>query len=199
MEIILAIGILGLLMGSVFTLTNSSALLSQSVVQAQTQHRHKLAFEGYLERMFLNLPHDAKITLAEGEAPLQTLIIQNPGTFFPSLENDYFASLFAASAARNSDDLINVIATWKSLENQGPEDTENSTIIDISDYQQRLTLISNLTSLQWEIYSKQDDTWQTTWSTSKGRPTHVRLSYSHSSSQEIETITFWIPPRVESR
>lgn len=196
LEVILSIGIMALLIGSVFTITNASAMLSQSVVINQTQHRHKVALESYLERIFINLPYDAQITLTEEDSAPQTLTIQNPGTFFPSLQNDYFATLFAVTTTKNDQDLIDVTASWQSLTT---EDTEETTTEIATEYQQSITLISNLTSLQWEIYSTTDDTWYTTWSVDQGQPTHVRLTYSHLSNEVIETITFWIPPRVESQ
>lgn len=196
LEVILSIGIMALLIGSVFTITNASAMLSQSVVVNQTQHRHKVAFESYLERIFINLPYDAQITLTEEDSALQNLTIQNPSTFFPSLQNDYFATLFAVTATKNSEDLIDATASWQSLIT---EDTEETTTEISTEYQQSITLISNLTSLQWEIYSATDDTWYTAWTVDQGQPTHVRLTYSHLSNEDLETITFWIPPRVESQ
>jgi prepilin-type N-terminal cleavage/methylation domain-containing protein len=188
LEVILAIAIMAILIGSVFTVTNSSVMLSQSIVQNQTEHRQNTAFEDYLETIFMNLPFDANIELSEDGDGRQSLTIQNPGTYFPSFLNDQYASAFMSSIIKNRDGLLDLRMSWSSI--------QSSELAD-SDYQQSLTLMENLTLIEWEIYSTKDKQWYTNWSTELARPSHIRIRYSNSNDPDENTRTFWIPPSAK--
>jgi len=192
LEVILAISIMAMLIGSIFTITNSSVLLSQSIVENQNEYRHKAAFESYLETLLMNLPHEAKFELVEDENSFQSLTIHNPGTYFPSFQNDRYASLFTASITKNRDGLLDLRTTWSSSPNLESE-------YNNSDPQQSLTLIGRLTTFKWQIYSVKDKVWYPTWNKELNRPSHIRVTYTFSNDREENTRTFWIPPRMQIR
>ncbi len=154
LEVILAMSIMAILVGSVFTITKSSIQLSQSVVDNQKSHRHKIAFESYLDTLCINLPQDSKIELLDDDTGFQVLTIHNPGTYFPSFQNDLYASLFEASTSKNRDGLLDLKTTWQSL-----KDNSSNANLDTPESQQSLSLIGDLTSIQWEIYSTKDKLW----------------------------------------
>jgi len=190
LEVILSLAIMSMLIGSVFTITSSSVLLSQTIVESQTEHRQHKNLEHYLESIFLNLPSDVQITLAEDTSGQQILTIDNPGTFFPNNQQDHYANHLQAYTTKNRDGLLNFNTAWKNVSDQdltgGIE----------SEFQHSLVLLNDLSSLKWEIYSSRDQLWVTTWETAQGRPSHIRLSYSSPSRQEQGARTFWIPPTV---
>jgi prepilin-type N-terminal cleavage/methylation domain-containing protein len=188
LEVILAISIMAILIGSVFTITNSSVLLSQSIVQNQTEYRHKAAFEEYIETLFINLPYDATLELSEDEYGRQALTIKNPGTYFPSFQNDQYASSFLTSIVKNRDGLLDLRTSWSSI-----KDSE----LNDPDHQQSLILMGDLTNIEWEIYSTKDKEWYPSWNTDLARPSHIRIRYSTSADQDENTRTFWIPPRAK--
>lgn len=191
LEVILAMAIISILIGSVFTITNSSVLLSQSVLLNQSEYRQRVAFDDYLNTLFINLPFDTKFELTEESDGLQFLTIQNPGTYYPSDQNDLYASKLIISTTKNRDGLLDLKVTWNSSENTEFDDISNSK------QEQSLILMGDLTAFSWEIYSIKDDSWYSTWSTELLKPSHIKISYRTSSEQDDYTRTFWIPPKAK--
>ncbi len=190
LEVILAVAIMSILIGSIFTITNSSILLSQSVVENQSDHRHQVALETYLETLFLNLPADASLDLRDGENGQQILTIDNPGTYFPSMEGDRHAKQLIASIFKNRDGLLDLKTTWSSSLSSDTNSTYSS---------QSITLVDQMTSFEWNIYSTTDKEWHPTWSSKLKRPSHIRVTYSSATSLDKLTRTYWIPPKTKVR
>jgi len=113
LEVILAISIMSILIGSIFTITNSSVLLSQTIVDSQATHRHQKNLGHYLESIFTNLPQDARITLVEDASGQQVLTIDNPNTFFPYLQKDHFAYHIQTSTSKNRNGLLDFSIAYK--------------------------------------------------------------------------------------
>jgi len=190
LEVILALSIMSILLGGIFAITQSILSLSQTSIANQNTQRHSDTLEGYFRTLFKDLPRDSIIELEIGDLDYPQLAIRNPGTFYPSANIDRLATYQDIKTVKNRDGLLSLQASWSDKDISGTAPGS-----DPPEINQTITLIDNLTSIEWEIYSTRDQEWYTTWGFQLPRPSHIRIKYSTTEDQQLHTHTFWIPPK----
>lgn len=187
LEVLLAMAIIGMIMGVVMTITSSSIGLSKSIVDSQSESRHKAAYSNYLHQVFQNIPSDGQITLEENQDGLVTLSIESPATHFPSSARQHTAQMLWLTTLTDRNGLT---AIKLELSNAKEDDT---TITNPRTFS--CILVDSLTSVRWELYNKSREEWSPEWTSGMGRPTHAKLYYTEPGFEEEHSLIFWIPER----
>lgn len=189
LEVILALSIMSMLVGGIFAITQSILSLSQSSLTNQNNQRHSSALEGYFRTLFKDLPSTSITELTQDGLNYPALNIQSPGTFYPSSGRELQATYLTLKIVKGEDNLLSLQASWSDQDISGLDNSSEP-----PEMNQTLSLIDDLTNLEWEMYSTRDEEWVTTWSSELPRPSHIRLKYSTAQDQQY-THTFWIPAK----
>ena len=188
-EVIMALMILGLLSGAVYSISFAALEASKSVIREQTSARRLEAFLRITREAFLNLPAEGKISLrisqSSGGAPVPELIFaETSGAFgVASLGG---GSLFLAARPRADGSRAFSILR---VANQ----------IDTSEMERLVTkgpwvpLLPGASRVKWLFFNGND--WVEEWPEGAGRPQLVRLQFSYDPMAGIPVdVQFWIPP-----
>jgi len=188
-EVIMALMILGLLSGAVYSISSAALEASKSVVAEQASARRLEAFLRITREAFLNLPADANLSLriskASSGAPVPELVFANTsGTFgVPSLGG---GSLILAARPRADGS-----RTFSILRVPGEIDASAmERLITKGDW---ISLLPRVNRVAWFFFNGNE--WVDEWPQGAGRPQLIRLQFSYDpmGGAPIE-VQFWIPP-----
>ena len=174
-------------MGAVMVITSSSLTLTKTIVDVQRESTHQAAFDEYLNRLFLDLPTDAKILLEVNNDGNLTLEIENPGTEFPAGTQQQLAETLWLSESRDRNGLTS-LKLETSTAKEGDSNTREPITFSAN-------LLTSLSSLRWELFHKPRNEWSPEWTHAMGRPTHVRFFYTLPGYSEEHSQLFWVPAR----
>ena len=188
-EVIMALMILGLLSGAVYSISSAALEASKSVMTEQTSARRLEAFLRITREAFLNLPADAALSLriskSSSGAPVPELVFaETSGTFgVPSLGG---GSLILAARPRADGS-----RTFSILRVPGKIDASAmDRLIAKGDW---ISLLPGVNRVAWFFFNGNE--WVEEWPQGAGRPQLVRLQFSYDpmGATPIE-VQFWIPP-----
>jgi prepilin-type N-terminal cleavage/methylation domain-containing protein len=188
-EVILALMILGLLSGAVYTITSAALESTKATLVEQTGARRLEAFARITRDAFLNLPADAKIFLRMGKsssgAPVPELIFsETTGTFG-------VASLGGGSlilSARPQADGTRVFSILRV-----PADIQGSEYDRLISQGTWIPLLPGVEKIVWSF--RHDSEWVAEWPEGSERPESVRLQFQYIDLPGIVlNFQFWIPP-----
>ena len=125
LEIVIALGLMGMLVGMIFRVARTSVQLSQMVVETQTVTMEKNAFFNLLQHHFENMPGNAIIRLASKDSrngdvtrSLFTLTFQNVPMSFDWGDTPITAEAVELVTVEQRDGFVDVILkfiNWESL------------------------------------------------------------------------------------
>ncbi|MGJ8671564.1 prepilin-type N-terminal cleavage/methylation domain-containing protein [Rubritalea sp.] len=188
LETILAMAILATIMSVIFAITHSSIGLSQTIIAVQAQSREQAALRNFLREVLTNIPSEARITLAENDFQLMSLMIENPNTEFPANGRQQVAKQLWLSGGKDRDGLISLIVE---MSNQLEGETSSIEPVNF-----QAELIGQLANIRWDFYNPARDEWSPEWTPEMGRPTQVKFFYSFPDYPEEHMLYFWIPNRT---
>lgn len=191
-EVIMALMILGLLSGAVYSITSAALQSSQATITEQAGCRRVEAFARVLRDAFLNLPRDARVFLKMGKsssgAPVQEMIFaETSGTFGvasvaggslilsdrPKSDGTRTFSILRVPAKMQGNDYDRMMA-------EGPW----------------IPILPGVEKIAWSFFRQ--GKWQETWADGAGRPEAVRLSFDY---RDLPGTTldfqFWVPPLAQ--
>ena len=188
-EVIMALMILGLLSGAVYSISSAALEASKSVITEQTSARRLEAFLRITREAFLNLPADANLSLriskSASGAPVPELVFaETSGTFgVPSLGG---GSLILAARPRADGS-----RTFSILRVPGEIDaSEMERMVTKGDW---ISLLPGVNRVAWFFFNGNE--WIQEWPQGAGRPQLVRLQFSYDPMAEsLIDVQFWIPP-----
>ena len=188
-EVIMALMILGLLSGAVYSIASAALEASKSVSTEQTSARRLEAFLRITREAFLNLPADATLSLrmstSTSGAPVPELVFaETSGTFgVPSLGG---GSLILAARPR-----ADGTRTFSILRVPGEIDASAmDRLVAKGDW---VSLLPGVTRVAWLFFNGNE--WVEEWPPGAGRPQLIRLQFSYDpmAGSPID-VQFWIPP-----
>ena len=188
-EVIMALMILGLLSGAVYSISSAALEASKSVITEQTSARRLEAFLRITREAFLNLPADAnlsfRISQSSSGAPVPELVFaETSGTFgVPSLGG---GSLILAARPRADGS-----RTFSILRVPGEIDASAmERLVTKGDW---ISLLPGVSRVAWFFFNGNE--WVQEWPQGAGRPQLVRLQFSYDPMAEtLIDVQFWIPP-----
>ncbi len=191
-EVIMALMILGLLSGAVYSITSAALESSQATITEQAGCRRVEAFARVMRDAFLNLPRDARVFLKIGKsssgAPVQEMVFaETSGTFG-------VASVAGGSLILSDRPRSDGTRTFSIL--RVPANMQGN------DYDRMLAngpwipILPSVEKVAWSFFRQ--GKWQETWADGAGRPEAVRLSFEY---RDLPGTTldfhFWVPPLAQ--
>ena len=188
-EVIMALMILGLLSGAVYSISSAALEASKSVMAEQTSARRLEAFLRITREAFLNLPADASLCLriskSSSGAPVPELVFaETSGTFgVPSLGGG--SLILAARPRADGSRTFSILRVPGELDASAME-----RLIAKGDW---ISLLPGVNRVAWFFFNGNE--WVEEWPLGAGRPQLIRLQFSYDpmGGTPIE-VQFWIPP-----
>lgn len=188
-EVIMALMILGLLSGAVYSISSAALEASKSVITEQTSARRLEAFLRITREAFLNLPADAalflRISKPSSGAPMPELVFaETSGTFgVPSLGGG--SLILAARARADGSRTFSILRV--------PSEIDASAMDRLIAKGDWISLLPGVNRVAWYFFNGNE--WLEEWPQGSGRPQLVRLQffYDPMGGTPIE-VQFWIPP-----
>lgn len=188
-EVILAMMILGLLSGAVYTITSAALESSKATIAEQTGMRRLEAFVRVTRDSFFNLPADAKVFLRMGKspsgAPIPELVFsETTGTFG-------VASLGSGSLILAARPMADGTRTFSIL--RVPADVQGNDYDRLMAEGAWIPLLPGVERVEWAFWRQGE--WVEEWPEGSERPAAVRLRFeSIDLPGSVLDLQFWIPP-----
>ena len=188
-EVIMALMILGLLSGAVYSIAMAALETSKSVMTEQSSARRLEGFLRITRDAFLNLPADANISLRMSQSssgsPVPELVFaETSGTFgVPSLGGG--SLLLAARPRADGSRTFSILRV--------PAELDTSTMERLVAKGDWIPLLPRVSRVKWFFFNGNE--WVEEWPQGGGRPQLVRLQFSYDpmGGAPID-VQFWIPP-----
>lgn len=188
-EVIMALMILGLLSGAVYSIAMAALETSKSVMAEQSSARRLEAFLRITREAFLNLPADANLSLRMSQstsgAPVAELVFADTSGAFgvPSLGGG--SLILAARPRADGSRTFSILRI--------PAEIDTSTMERLVAKGDWVPLLPKVSRVKWFFFNGND--WVEEWPQGGGRPQLVRLQFTYDpmGAAPID-VQFWIPP-----
>lgn len=188
-EVILALGILILLSGAVYSISSAAMEASKSTLAEQVSVRRLESFLRVTRDAFLNLPREGSIQLriskSSSGSPVPEIVFQDAAGVFgiPSLAG---GSLLLAARQRSDGSRTFAIL-------RVPKDTRGADLERMQSEGPWIPLLPRVERVKWTFFANGE--WKEEWTEGAGRPLAVRLEleYLEIPGKTIDA-QFWIPP-----
>jgi prepilin-type N-terminal cleavage/methylation domain-containing protein len=188
-EVIMALMILGLLSGAVYSISFAALEASKSVIREQTSARRLEAFLRITRDAFLNLPAEGKISLriskSSGGAPVPELVFAETSGSFGVASLGGGSLLLAARPRADGSRVFSILRV--------PNEIDTSEMESLVTKGPWVPLLPGASRVKWLFFNGNE--WVEEWPEGAGRPQLVRLQFSYDPMAGIPVdIQFWIPP-----
>ena len=200
LEIVIALGLMGMLVGMIFRVARTSVQLSQMVVETQTVTMEKNAFFNLLQHHFENMPGNAIIRLASKDSrngdvtrSLFTLTFQNVPMSFDWGDTPITAEAVELATVEQRDGFVDVILKFYDEKILADSDARaNDNLEPFAE----ITLVEDLWMCDCEVVDANSMEQFTEWDNDGKLPLQVKFYCRFEPSSDIVLQTFWVVPKV---
>ena len=200
LEIVIALGLMGMLVGMIFRVARTSVQLSQMVVETQTVTMEKNAFFNLLKHHFENMPGNAIISLVSKDSrngdvtrSLFTLTFQNVPMSFDWGDTAISAEAIELATVEQRDGFVDVILRF--YDEKILADSDARANDDLEPFAE-ITLIEDLWMCDCEVVDANSMEQFTEWDNDGKLPLQVKFYCRFDPSSDIVLQTFWVVPKV---
>jgi len=196
-EVILALMILGLISGAVYSISSASLEATKAVLSGQAGVRRLEAFLHVTRDAFLNLPADGKVFLRMSKttsgAPVPEIVFQEAAGVFGVSTLGTGSLVLAARPMADGSRTFSMLVVPGTL-----SDAERDRYMSKGPW---ISLLPKVERVAWTFYSAGEwkEEWQEEWQEGSPRPESVRLQFEYLEIPgSLIDIQFWIPQLVQS-
>lgn len=200
LEVVLAMLLLALLMGMVFSTARSSLNLGQRVVETQNEEMARQAFFELLGRRFSSLPGNAVLDLhfsqGAGSQVLSDLTMQNVPFAFSWAGTDKVAKAVRLSTIKRSDGYLDIVLRYYENEilDDGSNESETRKIGDDKPFAE-VVMLEQIAFFEWRVLDGRTMEYQYDWDQRGRLPLQMELKAAFGAHGEEIRHVFWITPK----
>ncbi|BDS05687.1 hypothetical protein NT6N_07270 [Oceaniferula spumae] len=195
LEIVIALGLMGMLVGMIFRVAQSSMKLSQAVVETQNETMEQNSFFNLLKNHFEQIPGNAVMRLESYEArnrTLFTLTFQNVPMSFNWGDVPMTAEAVQLATVEQRDGFVDIVLRFYDVEIL--EDSDSTGDADAEPVAE-ITLVENMWMCDCEVVDGRTMEPTTVWDNNGQLPLQVKFYCRFSSTADIVQQTFWVVPK----
>jgi len=199
LEVVVAMGVLALLMGMVFTTASRNVELGHMVVEKQNAESEQTAFFELLGEQFARLPGNTRMELVAEDSGVQylsELTIQNVPMTFTWAGADRVAKAVQLVTERRRDGLLDIVLRY--YENEILDETtevgESTTLLDNEPFAE-VVLLEDVYVFEWRLLDGRTMEWQYDWDLVGRLPLQMELVLVRTQYSEPIRQIFWITPK----
>ena len=198
LELVIAMGLLALLVGMVFTTARTSLALGNTIVQTQNEEMLHQAFFELLNRRFTSLPGNARFDLQvqdSGAHYISDLTLQNVPLSFSWGGQTRIAKAVQLSTVKRRSGFLDIVLKY--YENEILQDSTaaaKSTAGDAKPFAE-IVLLSDVRYFEWRTLDGRSMEWQFDWEAQGRLPLQIELTMAIGATGEEIRQIFWVPPK----
>lgn len=196
LEVVIALGLMGALVGMIFRVAQTSLMLSQTVVDEQNATMERGAFFHLLKNHFEQIPGNAILRLetyeASGDRRLFTLTFQNVPMSFNWGDSPMTAEALQLATVEQRDGFLDVVLRFydvKILQDTDSTGDENAEPVA------EITLIQDLQECDCEVVDGRTLEQVIDWDNNGKLPLQVKFYCRFEPTADIVQQTFWVVPK----
>lgn len=195
MEMVIAMGVLGLLMAGIFGVAKSTMELSSDLASSQERAMMRQNLIDYLRRSFRSLPGNAEIRLQNRSVSgtyIPSLTIVNGGNSFSPGDALPPETGLELTAEQRPGGYLRVLLRF--LDDQQTLALRSGQNMRASKNDSPLTLMDQVSQFEWKFYDPQTQRWENVWKDTR-RPLMAEMIVQLDDGKSMRAV-FWIPPVV---
>lgn len=199
LELVLAIALLGMLVGMVMSTANTSLQLGNTVVSTQNEEMMHQAFIEFLDQRFTTLPGNTRFDVKvedSGSQYLSTVTLQNVPLGFTWGGQERVAKAVELTTVKRRSGLLGIVLNYyenEILENSAATDQTLSALSKEPFAQ--VTLLEDVRYFEWRFLDGTNLEWRYDWDLQGRMPLQIELVMAFGAQgKEIRQI-FWLTPK----
>ncbi len=197
-ELILAMGLLGILVGMVFSTARTSLALGNTIVQTQNEEMLHQAFFELLSQRFSALPGNTRMELIVEDSSthyLSNLTLQNvPLSFTWGGEGKTAKAIQLSTVKRRSGFLDIVLKYYEHEIIKGSESDPTKRVADQKPFAE-IVLLTDVAYFEWRVLDGRSMEWGYDWEIPSQLPLQLELTLAIGAKGEEMRQVFWLPPK----
>lgn len=203
-EVMLALAILVMIAGVVFSLARQTMGLSRSVVEKQREAIHRQSFFEFMSSQLAKLPGNAIIDVTFEDPPgngpyLSSLVVQNAPTMFGWGGTNFSVEAVELQTVMRRDGLLDVVLNYYNVEilEQNSETAVNQDNVFDPGAEPILSIVmlEGVRWFEWQILDSRDGEWYNEWHNPGRQPVLMQLDVAFGAGAENLRQIFWLPPK----
>lgn len=196
LELVIALLLVALLSGMIFTTAHSSLLLGNSVVKTQNEEMLHQAFFDFMENSLTTLPGNTRMELAttdSGSHYLTDLTLQNVPLSFTWGGAERTAKAIRLSTVKRRSGYLDIVMSY--YENEIIEEDPFAPKAANEKPFAEIVLLTDIAYFEWRLLDGRTMEYQYDWDLPGRLPLQMELICAFGAEGEEIRHVFWIPPR----
>jgi len=203
LELVIALFLIALLVGMVFSTARSSLMLGNNVVKTQNEEMLRQAFFDFLENRISSLPGNTRMELTVEDAGshyLSDLTLQNVPLSFTWGGGERTAKAVLLSTVKRRSGFLDIVLRYYANEIIEPDSSGTagggfaSTAVPEEPFAE-IVLLSDVAYFEWRVLDGRTMEYQYDWDLPGRLPLQMELTCAFGAEGEEIRQVFWIPPR----
>lgn len=198
LEVVLAMLLIALLIGMVFTTFSTNIQLSRTVVDVQNEESERNAFFTLLANRFGSLPGNTRMELAWKDAGgkyLSDLTLQNVPLAFTWGGQEKVAKAIQISTVQRRDNFLDIVLRY--YEKEILEDNDNPDVEENPEPFAEVVLLEDVRGFEWRVLDGRTMEWQEDWDLVGRLPLQLELTIGFGAQGKWIRQIFWITPKQD--
>lgn len=198
LEVVVAVGLMAIIGGMVFSIARTSLSLSNTIVQTQNEEMEHQAFFELLGRRFSSLPGNTRMELVvtdSGSHYLSDLTLQNVPLAFTWGGEERIAKAVRLSTVKRRSGFLDIVLSY--YENEILEGSQSQPGVNKVDQKPfaEIVLLTDVAYFEWRVLDGRTLEWQYDWEVPGRLPLQMELLMAIGAKGEEIRQVFWIPPK----
>jgi prepilin-type N-terminal cleavage/methylation domain-containing protein len=197
LELVIAMGLLSILIGMVFTTARSSLALGNTIAETQNEEMLHQAFFELLNQRFSSLPGNTRLNLKStdsGSRYLSDLTLQNVPLSFTWGGQARIAKAVQLSTVKRRSGYLDIVLKY--YENEILQDpTSNFKASDDEKPFAEIVLLTDVAYFEWRVLDGRSMEWDYDWEIQGRLPLQLELTLAVGAKGEEIRQIFWVPPK----
>lgn len=201
LELVVALLLVALLAGMIFTTSHSTLMLGNNVVKTQNEEMLHQAFFDFMENSLSSLPGNTRMELTttdSGTHYLTDLTLQNVPLTFTWGGEERTAKAIRLSTVKRRSGFIDIVLSYYENEIIADEsDPQSSNSIPAEDLEPfaEIVLLTDVAYFEWRLLDGRTMEYQYDWDLPGRLPLQMELICAFGAEGEEIRQVFWVPPR----
>jgi prepilin-type N-terminal cleavage/methylation domain-containing protein len=198
LELVIAMGLLAILVGMVFTTARTSLALGNTIVETQNEEMLHQAFFELLQKRFSSLPGNTRLDLTakdSGSHYLSDLTLQKVPLSFTWGGQARIAKAVQLSTVKKRSGYLDIVLKY--YENEVLKDSASTFKTSAGDEKPfaEIVLLTDVAFFEWRVLDGKSMEWQFDWDVQGRLPLQVELTLAIGAKGEEIRQVFWLPPK----